>query len=98
MDLVFAKLGAMNLKTFISAERGRATKLARHLGVSTSYLSQMASQNSPISPERSLAIELFSEGLVPRRETLPERWQNIWPELTLTILKEDHHKSDRENA
>lgn len=71
----------MDLKTYIAAERGRATKLASELGISTSYLSQMASGLAPISPERGLEIEHLSGGLVSRKESLPDRWEKIWPEL-----------------
>jgi DNA-binding transcriptional regulator YdaS (Cro superfamily) len=73
----------MNLKTYLSAERGRATWLATQLvGVSTSYLSQMASGKAPISPERCVQIEQATGGEVTRQELCPENWQAIWPELT----------------
>ena len=39
----------MDLKTYISSELGRAAALAADLGVSPSYLSQMANGLSPIS-------------------------------------------------
>lgn len=74
----------MDLKTYIATERGRATKLAKQLGVSTSYLSQMTSGTAPISEERAVQIEGLTGGYVSRRDTHPDRWQKIWPELADT--------------
>ena len=72
----------MDLKTYISAERGRAAALAARLeGVSPSYLSQMASGKSPISPKRAAEIESATNKAVTRQELLPDDWKIIWPEL-----------------
>jgi DNA-binding transcriptional regulator YdaS (Cro superfamily) len=71
----------MDLKTYISTERGRASSLAAALGVSLSYLSQMASGKSPISPERCVEIWTASGGEVTRQELRPSDWKRIWPEL-----------------
>lgn len=71
----------MDLKTYIAAERGRAATLAAILGVSPSYLSQMASGKAPISAERAVEIETATGVLVTRQEMFPENWQRIWPEL-----------------
>jgi DNA-binding transcriptional regulator YdaS (Cro superfamily) len=71
----------MDLKTYIStSERGTATKLASLLDVSPSFLSQMASGSSPISPERCVLIEKHTGGMVSRRDLYPN-WKAIWPEL-----------------
>jgi DNA-binding transcriptional regulator YdaS (Cro superfamily) len=66
----------MDLKTYIAAERGRAVALASRLGVSISYLSQMA-----ISPERCVDIWRETGGIVTRQDLRPDDWQRIWPEL-----------------
>jgi DNA-binding transcriptional regulator YdaS (Cro superfamily) len=71
----------MDIKTYTGSERGRATNLARALNISLSYLSQMASGECPISPERAVEIEKFTNKLVSRRDTHPDTWQKIWPEL-----------------
>ncbi|WP_343499225.1 transcriptional regulator [Achromobacter denitrificans] len=72
----------MDLKTYISkSPRGTASGLAKALSISPSYLSQMASGQAPISPERSVAIERATAGAVSRRELRPEDWQRIWPEM-----------------
>ena len=70
----------MNLKTYIAAERGRAVTLASKLGVSPSYLSQMANGQSPISPERAVDIWRETDGAVTREE-LRDDWARIWPDL-----------------
>lgn len=71
----------MDLKTYISSERGRAAALAARLGVSPSYLSQMANGQSPISPERCVEIWRETGGVVTRQHLRPDDWQRIWPEL-----------------
>lgn len=71
----------MDLKTYISAERGRGAALAAELGVSPSYLSQMASGTAPISPERCVEIEQKTLGVVSRKHLKPNDWHRTWPEL-----------------
>jgi DNA-binding transcriptional regulator YdaS (Cro superfamily) len=71
----------MDLKTYITAERGRATALAAKLVVSPSYLSQLANGQAPISPKRAVEIEQETDGLVTRKEMFPGDWPQIWPEL-----------------
>jgi DNA-binding transcriptional regulator YdaS (Cro superfamily) len=72
----------MDLKTYISdSPRGTATKLAEKLDVSTSYLSQMASGDAPISPQRAVEIENETEGKVTRKDLFPNNWHLVWPEL-----------------
>ena len=71
----------MDLKTYISSERGRAAALASELGVSPSYLSQMASGKAPISPERLVEIEQKTQGAVTRKHQRPDDWHRVWPEL-----------------
>ena len=71
----------MNLQHFIQDERGNATELARALGVPLSYLSQMASGDRSVSPERALFIEITTQGLVTRQELRPHDFWKIWPDL-----------------
>ncbi|HHL0960307.1 TPA: transcriptional regulator [Serratia marcescens] len=73
----------MELKQYINElERGGAKKLAEQLSVSKSYLSQMASGRTAISPERCVEIENATGGVVSRRDLRPNDWQKIWPELS----------------
>ena len=71
----------MDLKTYISFERGRSAALAAELGVSPSYLSQMANGTAPISPERCVEIWQKTAGAVTRQHLRPDDWHRIWPEL-----------------
>lgn len=71
----------MNLKTYIQAERGNATALAQALGIPASFLSQMASGDRAIAPERAARIEVLTEGKVRRWDLCPDKWHLIWPEL-----------------
>ncbi|HHQ6553258.1 TPA: transcriptional regulator [Serratia fonticola] len=71
----------MKLKDYTSKKgRGSAKKLAEKLGISTSYLSQMAAGTASISPERSIAIETATGGEVTRIDLRPEDWMRIWPD------------------
>jgi DNA-binding transcriptional regulator YdaS (Cro superfamily) len=72
----------MNLKDYIEQlERGGVKTLADAIGVSSSYLSQMASGRCHISPARCVVIEQATSGKVSRKELRPTDWMNIWPEL-----------------
>lgn len=71
----------MDLLTYINSRRGNAKALAERLGVSLSYLSQMASKKVPISPARCVEIEQITESAVTRRELRPVDWWLNWPEL-----------------
>jgi DNA-binding transcriptional regulator YdaS (Cro superfamily) len=82
----------MDLKTYNSKERGRATALATKLGVSVSYLSQMAAGTAPISAARAMEIEKATDGLVTRQE-LYEDWQRVWPDL---LTQHKRRVTDRE--
>ncbi len=71
----------MDLLSFINAKRGNASALAEKMGVSLSYLSQMAAGTSAISPERCVLIEQETSMQVTRRDLRPDDWDRIWPEL-----------------
>lgn len=72
----------MNLKTYLSSlERGGSARLAAELEISASYLSQLASGDSAISPARCVEIESATDGAVCRKDLRPDDWQSIWPEL-----------------
>lgn len=72
----------MNLKEYIdTTDRGGAKRLAERLGISKSYLSQMASGQAFINPERCVIIEIATNGVVCRRDLRPHDWMKIWPEL-----------------
>ena len=73
----------MELRQYIdSLERGKAKDLAACLNVSSSYLSQMASGKTSISPTRCVEIEIATKGTVGRKDLRPNDWFKIWPELT----------------
>lgn len=71
----------MQLKDYLSQQRGNAKLLAKKLGISMPYLSQMASSTSAISPERAIEIERHTDGVVSRADCLPDKWMRIWPEF-----------------
>jgi len=71
----------VQLSNFIAQEKGNATQLAGRIGISPSYLSQMAAGYRSISPLRCLHIERATNGLVTRRDLRPQDWHLIWPEL-----------------
>jgi len=77
----------MKLSEYISVKRGNALHLASLLGISASYVSQMAIGYRAISPERCIAIERATGGQVTRFD-LREDAALIWPEQVLTNPQE----------
>lgn len=55
--------------------------MAEGMGISISYLSQLASGEASISPIRCVEIERLTDGQVKRQDLRPDDWFNIWPEL-----------------
>ncbi|MGQ3662097.1 transcriptional regulator [Citrobacter braakii] len=69
----------MKLKQYTdSLNRGELSKLAIDLGISASFLSQMASGAAKVPISRALAIETATNGEVTRKELLPGSWQKYW--------------------
>ncbi|MFH8134186.1 transcriptional regulator [Pantoea osteomyelitidis] len=75
----------MHLKIYLeNAKRGEATRLARELHISTSYLSQLVSGAASVSPARCIEIEKVTGGAVTRADMRPDDWHKIWPEFTVS--------------
>ncbi|EPT5086554.1 transcriptional regulator [Salmonella enterica subsp. enterica] len=69
----------MDLKSYYDGlPRGERFKLARYLGVPPAYLSQMASGYVKVPPSRALSIEEATNGLVTRKDLLPDDWKKYW--------------------
>lgn len=71
----------MDLKTWLSNERGRTARLAEKMGIGAGYLSQMAKGDRPIPIESWQLIERETAGDVTRRDLWPESYHLIWPNL-----------------
>jgi len=71
----------MDLKTYLSQERGRQTALAKALGAHTPDVSRWADGARPIPVVYGAAIEQATGGAVTRQEMFPDDWEKIWPEL-----------------
>lgn len=79
----------MNLKKYITQlPRGEAKLFSKAIGVSPSYLSQMASGVASISPAISLAIERATAGAVTRADLRPDDYWLIWPDLPAPAKEE----------
>lgn len=69
----------MKLKQYTDGlSRGDLSKLAVGLGISASFLSQMASGAAKVPVSRALAIENATNGLVTRKDLLPTDWPKYW--------------------
>lgn len=71
----------IKLKSWLSAERGRAAALAAVLRVPPSFVTKMGNGEKPIPIDHMAAIEAFTSGAVTRQEMCPTDWPRIWPEL-----------------
>ncbi len=69
------------LDEFLKAKRGRASALAKRLGISDSYLSQIVSGLRPMPVELCPDAEKFTKGAVSRVDCRPDDGHRIWPEL-----------------
>lgn len=69
------------LHSWLREAPGRTARLARHLGLSQPFVTQMASGAKPIPIDHMAAIEAFTGGAVTRQEMHPTGWRRIWPEL-----------------
>lgn len=74
----------MDLPTYLAEEHGRAARLARRIGKSPAFVSQLALKQRPVPVPLATAIELATEAKVTRRELRPDDWSEIWPELVGT--------------
>lgn len=71
----------MQLNDFLKAGGPKIRKeLEQHLGISKSYLSQLATGRAAISPSRCIVIEAFTNGEVSRSDLRPGDWAEIWPD------------------
>ena len=76
----------MNLKTYLSLERGRTSELARAIGAHAPDVSRWAKDDGkgsrPIPIHFGLPIEQATNGQVTRLEMFPiEVIEKVWPEL-----------------
>lgn len=84
----------MQLQEYINSQRGLASELAKKIGISPSYLSQMASGDAAISPIKSVEIEIATGGAVARQDLRPLDWKQIWPELAQEKVKRRRRSTD----
>ncbi len=79
----------MELKTYLTnLQRGGISKLASSLGISSSYLSQLASGAAPISIERSIEIEKATLGAV--------RCEELRPDIDWAYLRNSQQATDQQ--
>lgn len=71
----------MDLQSYINENRGGATRLSSVLDIPLSYLSQMATGDRSVSPERAYSIEKATSGQVTRQNLRPDDFWRIWPDL-----------------
>lgn len=75
----------MKLKDWLKTHKGAAARMANEMGVTKSYISQLAAGTASISPARAVQIERITNGGVPRQD-IREDWREIWPELIPAAL------------
>jgi DNA-binding transcriptional regulator YdaS (Cro superfamily) len=78
----------MNLKTYLSLERGRTSALARAIGAHAPDVSRWADGKRPIPIQFGIPIEQATNGEVSRLEMFPtEVIEKVWPELVKRKIK-----------
>jgi len=71
----------MDLKTYLSQERGRQAVLAKAIGTHAPDVSRWADGSRPIPLRFAAPIEAATAGAVTRQEMFPDDWAKLWPEL-----------------
>ena len=71
----------MDIKIYLSQERGRQSILAKAIGAHAPDISRWADGSRQIPIHFAAQIELATNGEVTRKEMFPNDWQKIWPEL-----------------
>jgi DNA-binding transcriptional regulator YdaS (Cro superfamily) len=88
----------MDLKTYLSGERGRLAALSRAIGAHAPDVSRWASDEKnrrPIPIHFGLPIEQATNGQVTRLEMFPiEVIEKVWPELLRPSAVDDAAASD----
>lgn len=83
----------MNLKTYLSLERGRTSALARAINAHASDVSAWASKTRPVPVPFGRPIEDTTGGQVTRLDLFPEDViRKVWPDL---LAKPRGRKMDR---
>lgn len=77
------------LKAYFSAERGRATAMARGCDASVAFLRAIAAGERPCPHKLAVKIETFTQGEVSRRDLFPDDWHENWPELVEIYARAD---------
>lgn len=75
------RIADMSLKSWLSEENGRVRALAKHLDVTPSFVSRMASGDRPVPVEHGASMEAFTGGAFSRRDYWPDSYARIWPEM-----------------
>lgn len=72
----------MDLKTYLSAKRGRLSALSRAIGAHAADVSRWASGDRPVPVPFGLPIECATGGQVTRQDIFStEILERVWPEL-----------------
>ncbi|PIT44505.1 transcriptional regulator [Snodgrassella alvi] len=71
----------MELKSYLSQERGRSTNMARALNTSPGFITMIANGRKAVPPQKAVAIEQYTNGIVTRKNLRPLDYAKFWPEL-----------------
>lgn len=71
----------MELSDWLAEKRGRASALAEGLGVSSSFVSQIANSEREPPAERCAEVERLTGYAVRRWDMRKRDWHKVWPEL-----------------
>ncbi len=72
----------MTLREYFDGGRGRLIAMAKELGVSSQFMTQVTGGKRPCPISYVLRIEDMTGGQVTRQELRPCDWHLIWPAKT----------------
>jgi len=72
-----------------SKSLGGNAALARAIGVKPPTVQQWVNGERPVPPNRCVAIERLTSGVVSRKHLRPDDWAEFWPELAQVAPHEE---------
>jgi DNA-binding transcriptional regulator YdaS (Cro superfamily) len=76
----------MKLSDYLSANELSQQQFAVLLGVSQGMVHQWIKGLAPVAPQKAVLIEQKTGGAVSRKDTHPDDWHLIWPELDVSTV------------
>lgn len=76
----------MKLSDYLSLNKLSQQQFADMIGVSQGLVHQWIKGLTPVSPRKAVLIEQKTGGEVSRKDTHPDDWHLLWPDLIAPVV------------